>query len=130
MIEDDDEEEVVEAPAATTETENIAEPKKVKKRNSRIKDETAKKEQVFRELLGNPYGRAALWEILNIHHPFEIELVTSSGLPDGKQTWLKLGEQMMGLRLFRWWQKIDPDGVLLMQKENDPLLQKPQRTSR
>lgn len=71
-------------------------------------------------IFGTEAGRKFIWGILSEAHVFEIEFACGpNGAPQGEATFFKLGEQMLGQRLYQTWHAKFPEQVMLMLKEND-----------
>lgn len=96
-------------------------PSGVRKQRTRSKLEATEGAKFWRGILATKVGRRELWRILQSAHAFETKFACGpNGFPQSEATWFARGEQDLGLRIFFSWQRIDPQGVLLMQQENDP----------
>lgn len=93
----------------------------------------AKQREIFwRSVLADPVGRRELWNILGVEaHAFEVKLACGpNGFPQGEATWLALGEQMLGQRIYQTLQLVDFEGAFLMLAEHDPRFKKPAKPKR
>lgn len=90
------------------------------------------RENFWRGVLADPVGRRELWAILGIEaHAFEVKLACGpNGFPQTEATWLALGEQMLGQRMFQTLQLVDFEGSYLMLAEHDPRFKKPPKPKR
>jgi len=85
-------------------------------------------ESFWKAVFADPIGRREMWALLQDMHPFETVFACGpSGFPQPEATWFKAGEQQLGLRLYQSWHQIDPEGVMLMQRENDSRFAKPRK---
>jgi len=50
--------------------------------------------------------------------------------PQGEATWLALGEQMLGQRIYQTLQLLDFEGAFLMLSEHDPRFKQPVKAKR
>lgn len=122
---DDDEDEVPDI-AETVTTGDVGDPKQAKKQKAKAKRETDQQiveNKVFwSQCLSVPYGRRILWQILHDDLHFEeVRFGTVGAFQlNEKSTWMALGEQLYGQRLFNSLLQYDRDGVYLMLDENDP----------
>lgn len=79
-------------------------------------------------LLADPAGRKFVWSVLAECHPFETKFGAGPvGFPDERATWTFLGEQLLGLRFYLSWQRLDPAGMQRVLDEFDPRFAKPKR---
>ena len=85
-------------------------------------------EAFWKQVFAHPIGRREMWSILHSGHAFETRFACSpSGFGQPEATWFHAGEQDFALRLFMSWQVLDPEGVLVMQREHDARFKKPER---
>jgi hypothetical protein len=92
-----------------------------KRRESKIKRKQREDREFFRLVLASEAGRRFLWSILAECHTFETIFGSSpAGAPDPLASWLHLGEQQIGQRLYQLWHFREPKGVMDMLHENDP----------
>lgn len=95
--------------------------KQRKRRETRIKRREREDREFFQLLVTHEAGRRFLWAILNECHAFEVRFGAGpTGFPDPQASWMHLGEQQIGLRLYQLWHLKAPEPVMLMLKENDP----------
>ena len=93
----------------------------VRKQRTRSRLQTKQSAAFWQRVLGTEVGRRELWRILASAGAFETPFACGpTGFPQPEATWFKAGQQEFGLRLFFSWQRLDPQGVLVMQQENDP----------
>lgn len=102
-------------------SEGVGSKKAVRKRTRRLKAAAEESEEFWRAAFSSKVGRREMWRLLQFLHPFETRHVSGpNGFPAQQATLMALGEQQMGVRIYRWWMKMDRDGVALMEAENDP----------
>lgn len=134
MIDEPDSEEpdiTDDAAAGDTPAEDLSSRRAYTRKVNRIEQEAAEAAEFWKAVLALPVGRREVWKILAAAHPFEIKFACGpNGFPQAEATWVHLGEQQLGLRLFAFWQALDPQGVLAMQQEHDPRFKKPERPKR
>ena len=101
------------------------------RKSGRLRREQREALSFWRAVLETEVGRREMWRKLfaaESSHAFETRFLSGpSGVPDPSASWYSRGEQDLGLRLFHTLQGICPEGVLLMQQENDPRFVKPKR---
>lgn len=90
------------------------------------------REAFWRGVLADPVGRAEIFNILGVEaHAFEVKLACGpNGFPQTEATWLALGEQMLGQRIYQTLQTLDFEGAFLMLSEHDPRFKKPAKGKR
>lgn len=90
------------------------------------------REAFWRGVLADPVGRAEIWAILGFEaHGFEVKLACGpNGFPQPEATWMALGEQMLGQRIYQTLQTIDFEGAFLMLSEHDSRFKKPAKAKR
>lgn len=82
----------------------------------------ARREAEFvRSMLADPAGREFFWGLLAVdggafQAPFQCG---PNGFPQPEATWFRAGQQAFSLGLYHRLLRIDPEGVLLMLREND-----------
>lgn len=92
-----------------------------KRRESKIKRKQREDREFFKLMVAHEAGRRFLWSILNECHAFEVRFGAGpTGFPDPQSTFMNLGEQQIGQRLYQFWHLKAPEPVMLMLKENDP----------
>lgn len=91
-----------------------------KRRESVKKRKEREDREFFKMMLNVEAGRRFLWSILNECHTFETIFGHHNGLPVSEATWMNLGEQQIGQRLYQLWHVRNPIGIMAMLKENDP----------
>lgn len=107
--------------AAEQHTVSAARPGLTRSQVTRRQREQREQAQFWTVALSTEIGRREIWRLLDAGHPFETRYgVGPNGFPQVEATWLHRGEQDFALRLFFTLQRIDPEGVLLMQTEHDP----------
>lgn len=112
--EDDGEEQPVD------ENLNAADPKAFRERRRKADIDRENAEAFWQRVFSDPIGRREMWGILTDAHAFEERFACGpNGFPQTEATWFQAGEQALGLRLYLSWQRIAPEGVLLMHQEND-----------
>ena len=83
------------------------------------------------QVFAHPVGRREMWGILQATHAFEERFACGpNGFPQPEATWFHAGEQALGQRMFFSWQRLDPQGVLLMLQEYHPHFAKPKPPKR
>lgn len=99
---------------------------------SRNRSYAKQRKAFWRGVLADPVGRRELWNILGVEaHAFEVKLACGpNGFPQGEATWLALGEQMLGQRIYQTLQLIDFEGAFLMLSEHDPRFKQPVKAKR
>jgi hypothetical protein len=92
-----------------------------RKRRESVKKRKEREDREFLKMALNvEAGRRFLWNILAECHTFETIFRHDHGLPIDMATWMCLGEQQIGQRLYQLWHIKNPVGVMAMLKENDP----------
>jgi hypothetical protein len=134
MVDDDietPEDEPSDGDPAMPEAVNAAEPRSLKRARARATLRREEIADIVRRAFSTPAGRRERWEILEAGHPNEERFACGpNGFPQPEATWYELGQQVLARRLKRSWQIITPEGVFLMERENDPALAVPQRQPR
>ena len=128
MADPDDDE--PEAPSLTIEapTVNAADPVEQRRRATRAELEDREAKEFWRTVFASEIGRREMWKLLEFHHPFSTQhRVAPNGFPAEMASLMALGEQQLGVRIYRWWQTIDRDGVMRMELENAADMQPPKR---
>lgn len=88
----------------------------------------ARKKREDKDMLGLVFaseaGRRLMWSILKECHPFEAKFgfAGPGGFPNSEATFMHLGEQLLGQRLYHAWHQREPANVMLMLHENDLVL--------
>lgn len=104
--------------------DNAANPAQLKRRRTRIKLAEEQARTFWRQVFSTEIGRREMWGILESGHAFDERFLAGpTGFPQTEATWCQAGEQRLAFRLYRSWMCLDPDGVALMLRENDPALQ-------
>lgn len=98
-----------------------------RKRHKRIKDaakrEAQDSEAFWKSVFGSPAGRREMWTIIDaMHYRKERFVESGNGSPWREATWAEAGIQRIGFQLYLKWTGIDPEGVALMLRENEPSL--------
>lgn len=94
--------------------------KQHKRKESKIKRMQREDREFFRHMLSLEAGRRFAWSILNECHTFETRFGASpNGSPDSMATWMHAAEKDIGQRFYQLWHLKEPDGVMLMLREND-----------
>lgn len=90
------------------------------------------REAFWRSVLADPVGREEIWNILGFEaHGFEVKLACGpNGFPQSEATWMALGEQLLGQRIYQTLQTIDFEGAFLMLSEHDSRFKKPAKAKR
>ena len=102
-------------------TVDAANPQELRKRRTRNRLEADAGARFWSQCLSTPTGRKECWRILESAHTFETRYACGpNGFPSPEGTWAAHGEQLLGLRIFLTWQRIDRDAVFTMLEENDP----------
>lgn len=102
---------------------NAADPRSVKRQRTKIKLREEQTADIVRHAFSTEAGRRERWEILEAGHINEDRFAAGpNGFPQPEATWFELGAQSLVRRLRRSWQRITPEGVYLMECENDPAL--------
>lgn len=100
---------------------NAAEPKAIKRQRDTAKRREREAAQFWQALFADKVARRELWGILQSGHAFDERFeLGPTGFPNEPATWLRAGEQRLAFRLYLSWMRLDPDGVALMLRENDP----------
>jgi hypothetical protein len=77
--------------------------------------------EFWAKALVDKVGRREIWSLLDSMHPFETRFATGpNGFPQPEGTWFHAGQQSIGLTIYFSLLKLNREGVLLMQMENDP----------
>ena len=101
----------------------------IRKRVRKKKRESDEAREFWAGIFSTEIGRREMWKLLAAAHPFEVEFACGpNGAPQTEATWLKLGEQLFGQRVYQTWHVQHPAAVMRMLVENDPRFQQP-RTS-
>lgn len=117
--------------AAVGETVSAAQPAATRAHLVRRTKELREQREFWTVALSTEVGRREIWRLLDAGHPFETRYgVGPNGFPQVEATWLHRGEQDFALRLFFTLQRIDPQGVLLMQTEHDSRFAAPRQPKR
>mgnify|MGYP001614381188 FL=1 len=91
-----------------------------KRQRARRADEEAA--EFWGRVFADPVGRREMWALLQNAHTFEERFACGpNGFPQDLATWYQSGERDVGLRLWRSWLRLVPEGVNLMMSECDPL---------
>jgi hypothetical protein len=89
-----------------------------KRQRARRADEEAA--EFWAGVFADPVGRREMWALLQNCHTFEERFACGpNGFPQDLATWYQSGERDVGLRLWRSWLRLAPEGVALMTAEND-----------
>lgn len=99
---------------------------------SRNRSYARQREAFWRGVLADPVGRREIWNILGFEaHGFEVKLACGpNGFPQSEATWMALGEQLLGQRIYQTLQTLDFEGAFLMLSEHDPRFKKPAKAKR
>lgn len=85
----------------------------------RVRDRVRRQEQeaaeFYRALFRNRIARREMWRLLEMGHAFEERFAADQ---DRDKSMILAGEQRLAFRIYLMWQRIDMEGVLLMQREN------------
>lgn len=112
-----------EAPPRAAVASAVDEKGRRRRENARQRKEREDRE-FFAQTVQSEIGRRFLWSILAEAHAFETRFgVSPAGLPQPEASWMQLGEQQLGLRLYHTWHHRDPQHVMLMLQENDKRFQ-------
>ena len=96
------------------------------KKLNAIEQREAEAREFWRQVLAHPVGKREIWGILSDASTFGERFACGpNGFPQSEATWFHAGEQALGLRLFLYLQKLQPEAVWAMQREFDPRFQKP-----
>lgn len=126
MSDPDDEPEVEIAAPTQTRTTDVATPKGLGKQQREQYLRDRERRDFWQQVFDSAIGRREMWTILAEAHPFEVRFgVGPNGFPNEQASFMHLGEQQLGLRLYLTWQGAAPDGVRLMLEENDQRFQTP-----
>ncbi len=91
-----------------------------RKRRETVKARKAREDrEFFRMVAASEVGRRLLWDILKKAHTFEVIFAYGGPVPHDQASWFKLGEQLLGLQIYQEWHLKEPEGVMLMLREND-----------
>jgi hypothetical protein len=91
-----------------------------KRQRARRADEEAA--EFWRGVFADPIGRREMWALLQNCHTFEERFACGpNGFPQDLATWYQSGERDVGMRLWRSWLRLAPEGVALMMRESDPV---------
>ncbi len=113
-------------PAAENGPDSAVDPQRTEKIGRKKRSEARESDAFWYGVFSTEQGRREIWGILSELHPFDAHLANSPvGFPDERATWMHLGRQLTGQRLFQKWYARFPQLVLLMQAENDPKFPKP-----
>lgn len=106
---------------------SAADPVLTAKQQRSKRDYAHLREAFWKAVLADPVGRQEIWAILGFEaHAFEVKLACGpNGAPQPEATWLALGEQMLGQRIFQTLQIVDFEGAYLMLSEHDGRFKKP-----
>lgn len=114
-------------PAADQPTVSAVKPPS-RRAQARAGRDVREQHEFWTAVLASDIGRREIWRMLAAGHPFETRFgVGPNGFPQPEASWIHRGEQDLALRFFFTLQRIDPQGVLLMQTEHDPRFAKPRR---
>ena len=118
MADDDD----TERPSPEELADLDAERRQLVQRRKKIKEEDDTAARFWRAVFADPVGRREMWAILADAHALETDRFATGpiGFPQDMASWHWAGERDRGLRLWRSWLRLDPDGVMLMMQEHDP----------
>jgi|GEM_PF-3066476 len=95
-----------------------------KRRETRKQRQSREDREFFRMVMDSAAGRRLLWGILQEAHTFDERFSFGPvGFPDPHETFFKLGEKMLGQRLYQSWHIKEPANVMLMLSENDARFQ-------
>lgn len=108
-------------PSIDLDIPNAADPKRLARQKNRASREEEESRTFWRAVFASQSGRREMWRILGMGHAFE-ERFSADG--SSEKTWIMAGEQRLAFRLYRMWQALDFDGAALMQRENDPAIQR------
>lgn len=94
----------------------------LEERRKKIREDDDSAARFWREVFADPIGRREMWAILADSHALETDRFATGpvGFPQDMASWHWAGARDLGLRLFRGWMRLDPDGVLKMIQEHDP----------
>lgn len=92
-----------------------------KRKETKIQRREREDREFFRLVVASEAGRRFLWSILTECHAFETRFAFGPvGVPDPHETFFRLGEQLLGQRLYQSWLVKAPEPVISMMRENDP----------
>lgn len=111
---------------------NAADEKVLAEQRVRKASYAKQREAFWCNVLADPVGRQEIWAILGFEaHAFEVKLACGpNGFPQPEATWMALGEQMLGQRIYQTLQTVDFEGAFLMLAEHDPRFKKPAKARR
>lgn len=115
-----------ELPPAEQQTVSADDPETERKRKTRIRQEFDEATVFWKSILGTEVGRREIWKLLSDSHTFEDRFACGpNGFPQVEATWFQAGEKSFGQRFWLTLQRYDVDSVLLMHREHDARLGKP-----
>lgn len=126
MLPDGDEDEIPdELFPPEPEAPDAASEQGLRKQRTRSRLRQKESDRFWQSQLATEIGRRELWRVLEAAGAFNVSFACGpNGFPQPEATWFQFGQTQFGQRLFFSWQRIDPQGVLLMQQENDPRFQR------
>lgn len=106
----------------------------LQKKRTRARNADEESAEFWRGVFADPVGRREMWALLQNAHTFEERFACGpNGFPQDLATWYQSGERDVGMRLWRSWLRLAPEGVMRMMTENDPAFRdapKPRRPRR
>lgn len=99
-----------------------AERQRLTEQRKKVKEDDDTAARFWRAVFADPVGRREMWLILADCHALETDRFATGpvGFPQDMASWHWAGARDVGLRLWRSWLRLDPDGVLKMTQEHDP----------
>ncbi len=101
--------------------EEVQERAKLRQKRQKARSADVEEAEFWAGVFADPVGRRVMWAFLESCSTFGERFANGpNGFPQAEASWYHAGERDTGLRMWRSWLRVVPNGVTEMMRENDP----------